>query len=169
MHRGLLLARRSVRQAADVEIRTAGTADVGILAELLLQFAEGDGTPGDRKRFATDLLGWWQVHRDSHVAFLAVLPPGEPVGMVWLALAARVPRPGSTGRLGGDVQSLYVAPEHRSTGVGSALVESVLRHAESLGLEHVTVHSNEQAQSLYGRAGFRASGDRLVWTPADRR
>ena len=150
-----------------MEIRTAGTADTGSLADLLLQFAASDGTAGDRRRFATDLLGWWGSHRDSHLAFLAVLPSGAPVGMAWLALSPRVPRPGATGRLCGDVQSLYVVPEERSAGVGTALVESVLRHAGSLGLEHVTVHANEPARGLYGRAGFRSSGDLLMWTAAD--
>lgn len=167
MSRGVHPARSAVRQAAGVEIRTAGTADVGSLAELLRQFAHRDGTDDDRRRFATDLLGWWAAHRDSHLSFLAVLPSGAPVGMAWLALAARVPRPGATGRLCGDVQSLYVVPEHRSAGVGTALVGSVLRHAESLGLEHVTVHANEQARRVYDRAGFRPSGDLLLWTPAD--
>ena len=150
-----------------MEIRTAGTADVGSVAGLLLQFAESDGTAGDRRRFATDLLGWWEVHRDSHRAFLAALPSGDAVGMAWLALTARVPRPGATSRLCGDLQSLYVVPEHRSTGVGAALVGSALRHAESLGLEHVTVHANERARRLYERVGFRSSGDLLMWTAAD--
>lgn len=160
--------RSAVRQSAGVEIRVAATADAGSLAELVLLFAGDDGTPSDRQRFATDLLGWWETHRDSHLPFLAVAPSGSPVGMAWLALTARVPRPGGTARLSGDVQSLYVVPGHRSAGVGTALVQSVVRHAESLGVEHVTVHGNERSRRLYGRAGFVPSDDLLVWTSVDR-
>ena len=160
--------RSAVRQSAGVEIRVAAPADAGSLAELVLQFAGEDGTDADRQRFPTDLLRWWETHRDSHLPFLAVPSSGAPVGMAWLALTARVPRPGATARICGDVQSLYVVPEHRTAGVGTALVESVVRHAESLGVEHVTVHCNERSRRLYGRAGFLPSDDLLVWTPVDR-
>ena len=146
-----------------MEIRIARTTDAGSLAELLLQFAGEDGTTTDRQRFPTDLLRWWETHRESHLPFLALHPSGAPTGMAWLALTTRVPRPGATSRRSGDVQSLYVVPEHRSAGVGTVLV----RHAESLGVEHVTVHGNERSRRLYGRAGFLPSGDLLVWTAAD--
>ncbi len=87
--------------------------------------------------------------------------------MAWLALAARVPRPGRTGRLCGDVQSVYVVPEHRSAGVGVALVRALLQHAEALGLEHVTVHSSKRAVPVYERAGFAATRELLWWAPGD--
>jgi len=151
-----------------VEIKVAEAADMGDLAGLVWRFDGRDGTAAARQHFTTELFRWCESHRGSHVAFLAVLPTAAASGMVWLALTARVPRPDAMGRLCGDVQSLYVVPEHRSTGVGTALVHAVVRHAESLGLEHVTVHSNERARRLYGRTGFRPSGNLLVWTPPDR-
>jgi hypothetical protein len=77
-----------------MQIRVAGSDDVGHLAELLATFAESDEPAGTGQRFAPDLLRWWTDHRDSHVAFLALLPSGDVVGMAWLAVTARVPRPG---------------------------------------------------------------------------
>jgi GNAT superfamily N-acetyltransferase len=144
-----------------MEIRVAVPADVGSLAGLLAQFAESEGQQG--AAFAPDLLRWWADH-DSHLAFLAVLSSGEAVGMAWLALTARVPRPGGAARLCGDVQSVFVVPEHRSAGVGPALLRAVVQRAETLGLEHVTVHSNPQANSLYERAGFASSPELLMRT-----
>jgi GNAT superfamily N-acetyltransferase len=144
-----------------VEIRVAGPEDVGHLAELLAQFAEREDPAAAGQEFAPDLLRWWADH-DSHVAFLAVLPSHEAVGMAWLALTARVPRPGGGPRLCGDVQSVFVVPEHRSAGVGSALMRAVVQHAETLGLEHVTVHANQRAVSFYERAGFESSRDVLM-------
>ena len=135
--------------------------DVGHLARLLAMFAEGEEPEG--AAFAPDLLRWWAEH-DSHLALLAVLPSGNAVGMAWLALTARVPRPGGGARLCGDVQSVYVVPEHRSTGVGTALMQTLVQHAEALGLEHVTVHSNVRASSLYERAGFTPSTELLMRT-----
>ena len=144
-----------------MEIRVAGPADVGQLAGLLARFAERDEPDG--VAFALDLLHWWTDH-DSHLAFLAVLPSGEAVGMAWLALIARVGRPGGGARLCGDVQSVFVIPEHRSAGVGTALMRVVLQHAETLGLEHVTVHANQRAVSFYERAGFTSSREMLMRT-----
>jgi GNAT superfamily N-acetyltransferase len=147
-----------------MEIRVVGAAEMGQLAALIWRFAGPEERTGTERAFAEELLRWWEAQRDSHVPFLAVPPSGRAVGMAWLAVSARVPRPGQAGRLCGDIQSVYVVPEHRSAGVGTALVRAVLRHAEALGLEHVTVHSNERAASLYERAGFGASQDLLMRT-----
>jgi ribosomal protein S18 acetylase RimI-like enzyme len=59
--------------------------------------------------------------------------------------------------------SLWVAPEARSRGLGSALVEAVLSWAEDEGAEEVTLWVNESnvgAIALYERAGFAATGAR---------
>jgi GNAT superfamily N-acetyltransferase len=143
-----------------MEIKVAAATDVGQLAELICRFAEEPA--GTERTFAQDLTGWWNDHHDSHTPFLALLPSGSAVGMAWLALTARVPRPGGASRLSGDIQSVYVVPEHRRAGVGAALVRAVLQHAEALAVEHVTVHSNEQAGSLYERVGFSTSQDLLM-------
>jgi GNAT superfamily N-acetyltransferase len=147
-----------------MEIRVAGPDDVGHLAELLARFAEREEPAAAGQEFAPDLLLWWSEH-DSHTAFLAQLPAGDVVGMAWLALIARVGRPGGAPRLCGDVQSVFVVPEHRAAGVGTALMRTVLQHAQTLGLEHVTVHANQRAIAVYERAGFASSPELLMWTP----
>jgi GNAT superfamily N-acetyltransferase len=147
-----------------MEIRVAGAAEVGQLAGLIWRLARPEERTSTERAFAEDLLGWWEVQHDSHVPFLALLPSGRAVGMAWLAVGARVPRPGRASRLCGDIQSVYVVPEHRSAGVGTVLMRAVLQHAEALGLEHVTVHSNQRAASLYERAGFSASQELLMRT-----
>lgn len=62
----------------------------------------------------------------------------------------------------GDVQSVYVLPEYRDAGVGSTLIAAVLRYADDVRLEHVTVHANDRALPLYKRAGFTADGELLI-------
>lgn len=97
--------------------------------------------------FATDLDLWWADHEHSHVAFVARLTESESevVGMAWVALVPRVPRPGVAGRRSGDLQSVFVVPAHRGRGIGSALVQAATEHAAGLGAGRVTVHSGRSA------------------------
>jgi GNAT superfamily N-acetyltransferase len=50
-----------------------------------------------------------------------------------------------------------VLPEHRDSGVGSRLIETVLALARDAGLERVTVHSSDRAVPVYERAGFASA------------
>lgn len=146
-----------------MQIRRAGAADAADLAALLWRSASESGEPRRSEReLASDLVQWCAAHEQSHVPFLALLASSEAVGMAWLAVVPRVPRPDSTGRLSGDIQSMYVVAAHRSEGVGSALLSAALDHADRLGLEHVTVHSSPRATSLYERHGFTATPELLL-------
>jgi GNAT superfamily N-acetyltransferase len=90
---------------------------------------------------------------------------GRLAGMAWLALHDRVPNPARFDRRTGDVQSVYVVPEARDAGVGTALLEAVLTEARDRELAHVTVHSSERAASLYLRFGFRDGRRWFEWRP----
>ena len=116
--------------------------------------------------FAADLAAWWSQHGDSHHAFVAVDAGSEVVGMAWLALLPRVPRPGAPDRRFADIQSVFVVPEHRGRGLGSALVETTAEHAVRLGAPRATVHSSREAVPLYEGLGF-ASSARLLQRPPE--
>lgn len=76
-----------------------------------------------------------------------------------------MPRPGATSRLSADIQSVFVLPEHRGRGIGSALVAAASEHAEHTGSLHVTVHSGRRAVPVYERLGFASSRQLLQRTP----
>ena len=158
-----------------MDIRVAGRQDVGDLARLLWAFA----APEERARqdvcaFAADLARWWSDHQESHVALVARAdgsdrPDGDDgsagagmvVGMAWVALLARVPRPGELARRSADVQSVYVVAEQRGRHIGSALVRAAVEHARLLGVSRVTVHSSPRAVPVYRRLGFSSSRELL--------
>jgi hypothetical protein len=77
-----------------MEIRVAGEEDIRHLAGLLVRFADEEDMAAVEQIFAEHLLGWWRAHNESHVPFLATLSSTDAVGMAWLAVTARVPRPG---------------------------------------------------------------------------
>jgi GNAT superfamily N-acetyltransferase len=149
-----------------MKISEADDDDVPGLARLLfLMAAPEERAHTSTATFAGELSRWWAAHRQSHSAFVARLDGPEIVGMAWLALVPRVPRPGSMERVSADIQSVFVTPEHRARGIGSALVSAASQHATGLGCSRVTVHSGVRAIPLYERLGFSASRQLLQKPP----
>ena len=158
-------------------IRRATSRDISDLARLLFLDAGDirgggdllDDSPDMRQSFdafADELAGWLADHQHSHYAFVAVHTEQGVVGMAWVALLPRVPRPGATRRLSADIQTVFVTPQHRGQGIGTALVDAAARHATELGAARVTVASSTRAVPMYARLGF-GSSPTLLQRPAD--
>jgi GNAT superfamily N-acetyltransferase len=149
-------------------ISQAKATDVADLARLLwLDTFNEEPAQRSVDEFAAELASWWAAHQDSHLAFVARLLRPEIVGMAWVALVPRVPRPGATSRLSADIQSVFVMPKQRGHGIGSALVDAASDHARRLGSLRVTVQSGRKAVPLYERLGFEPSRQ-LLQRPLDR-
>jgi GNAT superfamily N-acetyltransferase len=141
-----------------MDVCMAGHTDLAHLARLLWFHAAPDEQAKQSiESFADDLAGWWDQHDESHLAFIARRAESEVVGMAWLALVPRVPRPGANSRCSADIQSVFVLPEHRGQRIGEALVRAASEHAFRLGAGHVTVHSGRRAVPIYERLGFASS------------
>jgi putative intracellular protease/amidase/GNAT superfamily N-acetyltransferase len=71
----------------------------------------------------------------------------------------------------GELDSLFVSPSHRRTGVGSALVQRALdwlREAGAVSLRVVVLHDNAEAESFYHRFGFQPRNIELELLPMPR-
>ena len=145
-------------RASEPTVRAAILADGRDLAALRWTWrVDEEGEQGlTRDEFDARFIDWFRDHRDSHVPFLAHVGD-TAVGMAWLALIDRVPGPGAWLRLAGHVQSVYVLPDHRDRGIGSALVTAVLGAAVDRGLDYAWVHPSQRSFPLYRRLGFRAT------------
>jgi GNAT superfamily N-acetyltransferase len=158
---------KSLRDTGRMDVWVAGQEDLVDLARLLwLHAAPDEQAKQPVESFAVDLAAWWTDHEDSHLAFVARLAEAGVVGMAWLALVPRVPRPGATTRRSADIQSVFVVSEQRGKRIGSALVEAASEHALRLGAGRVTVHSGRKAVPVYERLGF-ASSRQLLQRPAE--
>ncbi len=163
--------RTALRQTGHMDICIAGPEDRAHLARLLwLNAAPDEQAKQSVESFAVDLAAWWTDHDDSHLAFVARVAESEfeseVVGMAWLALVPRVPRPGATARRSADIQSVFVVSEQRGKRIGSELVQAASEHALRLGAGRVTVHSGRKAVPVYERLGFAASRQ-LLQRPAE--
>ncbi|GAB3591498.1 hypothetical protein GCM10027446_09650 [Angustibacter peucedani] len=152
-----------------MRIEQAGPDDVRALAGLLWRHASPQERAAQEvEAFAVDLGRWWREHGATHVAFVARSDDGDVVGAAWLALLARPPRPGASGRWSADVQSVFVEPGARGRGAGSALVTAACQHARDHGAARVTVSSSTRAVPLYTRLGFAPSDQLLETTTTSR-
>jgi ribosomal protein S18 acetylase RimI-like enzyme len=146
-----------------VTVRNAIAADATALARLRWSAEERDDAGTDRAAFLELFSAWVIEHLSTHLPFVATVD-NDVVAMAWLMVADRVPSPGRRHRRTGDLQSVYVVPELRDSGIGAALLDAVVAEAHRLELEHLTVHSSERAVSFYQRAGFRDDQRWLQWT-----
>jgi ribosomal protein S18 acetylase RimI-like enzyme len=139
----------------NMEIQSLAPEEVARFRAIRLRaLREAPGAFGTRFE---DALGWshgtWSELFAGLHAFVAVAR-GKDVGMVRSAPDLQV---STAARLG----SLWVAPEARGTGVGSALVDTVLAWARDRGFTEVLLDvsdDNAFAIALYDRMGFEPTG-----------
>ena len=130
-------------------IRPAKQADRELVRELWQQFEEELGGP-DYLRESWD-EAWADLSETIRSGVALIAEERErPVGFVFCVL-------GDTGRKTAHVTDLYVTPEVRSRGVGTALLARVVEPAREAGLDHVSLEvltQNTEARRLYDRLGF---------------
>ncbi len=157
--RALVSARLAVMRVSAAQVREATAGDLPALAALRWRWAVPDRPPGpgDLEAFEAALAAWLR-QRGGDVVCVVAATGDELVGMAWLVVFDRVPNPDAPVRRTGDVQSVFVLPEHRGDGVGSRLIAAVCEAADGRGLAKLTVDSSARAVSLYERWGFTRSG-----------
>ncbi|MEW8115769.1 MAG: GNAT family N-acetyltransferase [Candidatus Thiodiazotropha sp.] len=98
-----------------------------------------------------------------------VVEQGVPLAMEWdddnlmayhLLALDHEQQPIATARLlgNGQIGRMAVIPEWRNQGIGTALLLSLIQHADSIGLQTLFLHAQTSAVTFYANAGFTASG-----------
>jgi len=96
---------------------------------------------------------WSAAEESRRVMFVAVVG-GLEVGMVNLAVFERMPRPEQAGSRWCYLGNAFVLVEHRSRGVGSALLEAAVDRARACGAVRIVLSPGERSVPFYRRAGF---------------
>lgn len=71
----------------------------------------------------------------------------------------RAPTPVGDGAGGWRVRGMATTPDARGRGLGGAILDALLAHAEAQGDGPVWCHARPAAASLYERAGFERVGE----------
>ena len=88
---------------------------------------------------------------------------GRLVAAMWLQTVRRVPAPGrGEPRPIGYLTNAYVEPDHRSQGLGSRMLQTVVAHCEAAGFVLVMAWPAEDAYPFYERNGFTRPPDPVV-------
>ncbi len=140
-------------------IRRATEADLPRAIELLALGAVPGAPP--RSAEAPDQIGPYrsalrEIDAAGGAVLVAVLG-SEVTGVCQLLVFRHLQ---ARGGLCAELESVHVHPEHRATGVGSALVREAVEWARALGCYRVQLTSNavrEDAHRFYERLGFTAS------------
>jgi ribosomal protein S18 acetylase RimI-like enzyme len=86
--------------------------------------------------------------------FYIAMDEGTPCGMIAGKFDENAPRRAW-------VLSMWVAPEHRRSGLGAKLMDEVERWAQGLGIRELHLHvtsNNSTAQNFYDKCGFTRTG-----------
>ncbi|MCA1844565.1 MAG: GNAT family N-acetyltransferase [Actinobacteria bacterium] len=136
------------------ESRVATAADADEVARLLHDFNSEFETPSPGVDVLAERLRRLLVG-ELTVAILAGTPA---VGFALVTLRPNVWYDGPVALL----DELYVVPDQRGRGVGSAIIEQLLALAEDRGIELIEINVDEpdvDAQRFYERHGFSATED----------
>jgi GNAT superfamily N-acetyltransferase len=146
-------------------IRPARADDIPELARLRWQlyteretYDEPFETYAERfEVFARDALA-----RDDWRAWCAE-EDARLVGAMWLHTVPRVPAPGhGAPRPMGYLTNMYVEPDHRSHGLGSRMLQTLVEYCTAGGFELVLTFPADDAYAFYGRNGFTRPPDPVV-------
>ena len=149
------------------DVRVAGVADAPAIAELRALWTGEHEAGGE---FAAAVATWLEEEGDRRTTWLAERD-GAPIGLASLFEYRRMPKPGRAASRWGYVSNMFVRPEARGAGIGSALLAAVIGAAEDRGYARLVLSPSERSVPFYARAGFlvpdaAAATDRLLVRPA---
>jgi GNAT superfamily N-acetyltransferase len=85
---------------------------------------------------------------------------GRLCGHVWVARIPKVPNPVDEPEAHAYLTNMFVEPDRRGRGLGSALLEAALAWCRREGIGSVVLWPTERSRPLYRRFGFASGGVR---------
>lgn len=143
-----------------ISVRPANAGDAETLAELRFRFAEESNRRGAQSH--EDFVAHFVAYLRNALAsgrWQAVVAESEGriVGHAFLEMMDKLPVPGRPHRRMGYVTNVYVEPGLRNGGVGTQVIQEVIRLGQEMGLESLVLWPTPRSISFYRRAGFEAT------------
>jgi GNAT superfamily N-acetyltransferase len=148
-------------------VRVATSDDITAVAALRRGWTEEyAGEAIEDHTFDAAFAEWSAREQNQRVTWLAEID-GRPVGMLNMVVFTRMPRPVAAGAppsttQWGYIANVYVEAAARNVGIGAALVDAAIRHADEHRFARLVLSPSEQAVPLYERAGFTPATSLMV-------
>jgi L-amino acid N-acyltransferase YncA len=142
-------------------VRQAVAGDARELARLRWDFREEEQPGRSRSAFLASFEEWFRgaLSTGRWVVVVAESQPGVVCGCMYLECIDKVPSPAATASAWGYVTNCYIASEWRRAGLGTQMLQSLVREARARRLEFLIVWPSREAVSFYRRAGFQPVAD----------
>ena len=148
-------------------IRRAEDADLAAITQLRREWTrEQDGDQPDAG-FDKQLAAWFERESSRRITWLAAAAD-RPVGMMNLAIFERMPRPGHWPSRWGYLGNAFILAAYRNQGIGTRLLNAVLRYADENDFARVVLSPSARAIPLYRRAGFAPADTLMLRLPPQR-
>lgn len=142
-------------------MRPAGPDDAARLARLRYRFrAAEDPAVEPREAFLERCEPWMRERLDPDARnwrCWVAEPDGAIRGHVWVRLVPKVPNPTDEPESHGYLTNMYVEPEHRGRGLGSALMERAVGGCREEEVDSLILWPTDRSRSLYRRFGCAPS------------
>lgn len=144
----------------DVRLHVASADDANAFVEqriaLLASLEEfAAGADLDHLRRETRAAFAEGLENGDAVTWLAVDGEGEVLGSAVLLVVRRFPSLQNPSRREGYLSHMFVRPDARRRGIGSALLAAAVAESRRRGLPRLRLHSTAEGRELYDRFGFR--------------
>jgi GNAT superfamily N-acetyltransferase len=148
----------------EFQVRRANPADAPQLARLRYEFRTELDPPAESKPVFVERCTRWMAEELTAGGvwrcWVAVLDT-TVVGTAWLQMIEKLPNPVGHRGYHGYVSSVYVIPELRNAGIGSALLDACLTQAEAERIDALFLWPTSRSRALYERHGFAVRDDLL--------
>jgi GNAT superfamily N-acetyltransferase len=148
-------------------IRQAGNADVAAIIQLRREWTREQGGDQPDAGFDGRLAAWFERESARRITWLAEAAD-RPVGMMNLAIFERMPRPGHAPSRWGYLGNALILAAYRNRGIGTRLLNAVLRYADEDDLVRVVLSPSDRSIPFYQRAGFDPADILMLRTPPQR-
>ena len=150
-------------------VRMAFPSDAAQLAELRWLSREPREQQAESIAAFTSRFSTWLAEAVGSGAWFVAVATGNSqlLGCMFLQRVATVPVPGVLSRHWGYVTHAFVRPSHRNQGLGTNMLELLIRQARQLPLHELHVWPSLAAVPLYTRAGFLSPEQVRTMEPPD--
>jgi GNAT superfamily N-acetyltransferase len=143
-----------------IDIRSATSADAGVLAELRWEFRAGRQPPAEKHDVFVKRCAAWmrrELTSGNWRAWVAVVD-GAVVGHVWMHTVQKIPNPVAEPETLAYLSNLFVRESLRG-GLGTKLLDAALDWARSNQVDRIVLWPTPRSVTLYLRHGFSRGGE----------